>query len=110
MQAEFNVVTNKFRVKGETGKWQEVPLTRVNSNSPDDTPPELTVAEKAAQEKRNDFVVKLSALQRVIEDAKQKAELVNLGIESAAALEKKKEAYLAAKAAYDAAKDGWNNG
>ena len=105
MQAELNVVTNKFRVKGESGKWETVSATRVNHDSPDDAPPELTATEKAAQKKRNDFVLKLSALQRVIEDAKQKAELVNLGIEDAAALERKKEAYQTAKAAYDAAKE-----
>jgi hypothetical protein len=105
MQAEFNVITNKFRVKTETGKWQEVPLTRVNNNSPDDAPPELTAVEKEARAKQENFVLKLSALQRIIEDAKQKAELVNLGIEDAAALERKKEAYQEAKADYDAAKE-----
>ena len=104
MQAEFNVNTNKFRAKGDSGKWETVPVVRVNHDSPDDAPPELTATEKAAQKKRNDFVLKLSALQRVIEDAKQKAELVNLGIEDAAALERKKEAYQTAKTAYDAAK------
>ena len=109
MQAELNVITNKFRVK-DGNKWQEVSLIRVNQDSPDDQPPKLTKAEKEAEARQQDFYNKRATLIAAIEDVKQKAELVQLGIETQENLEAKVQEYKTAKSAYDDAKEIFNSG
>ena len=103
MQAELNVITNKLRIK-DGNKWQEVTLSRVNADSPDDQLPKLTKAEKETEAKQQDFYNKQVTLISVIQDVKQKAELVQLGIETKDNFDEKVKEYKAAKAEYDKAK------